>query len=96
MNRARFLLEITETVLKFVESGRVGIKIGPMNVSGAFVANADTLPDMHIEIIVFWVALSQFRKIGDICDSHVGLSHILGGTMRDFKRESHRSTQSPD
>jgi N-ethylmaleimide reductase len=27
VNRARFLLEITETVLKFVESGRVGIKI---------------------------------------------------------------------
>src|SRR5258707_3639433 len=42
-NRARFLFEITETVLGFVEPGQVGIKIGPMNVSGAFVANADTL-----------------------------------------------------
>jgi N-ethylmaleimide reductase len=48
VNRARFLLEITETILKFVGSSRVGIKIGPMNVSGAFVANADTLPDMDI------------------------------------------------
>lgn len=32
VNRARFLFEITETVLKHVESGRVGIKIGPMNI----------------------------------------------------------------
>src|SRR5258707_3340515 len=49
-NRARFLFEITETVLGFVEPCRVGIKIGPMNVSGAFVANADTLPDMEYVI----------------------------------------------
>src|SRR3984885_13308519 len=32
VNRARFLFEITETVLEHVESGRVGIKIGPMNI----------------------------------------------------------------
>ena len=29
VNRARFLFEITETVLEFVEPGRAGIKIGP-------------------------------------------------------------------
>jgi N-ethylmaleimide reductase len=50
VNRARLLFEITETVLEFVERGRVGIKIGPMNVSGAFVANAHTLPDMEYVI----------------------------------------------
>jgi N-ethylmaleimide reductase len=32
MNRARLLFEITETVLENVEPGRVGIKIGPMNI----------------------------------------------------------------
>ena len=32
MNRARFLFEITETILEHVEPGRVGIKIGPMNI----------------------------------------------------------------
>jgi N-ethylmaleimide reductase len=32
VNRARFLFEITETVLEQVEPGRVGIKIGPMNI----------------------------------------------------------------
>jgi 2,4-dienoyl-CoA reductase-like NADH-dependent reductase (Old Yellow Enzyme family) len=38
INRARFLFEITETVLKYVEPGRVGIKVGPMNLSGPFAA----------------------------------------------------------
>ena len=32
MNRARFLFEITETILEHLEPGRVGIKIGPMNI----------------------------------------------------------------
>ena len=70
VNRARFLFEITETMLEHVEPGRVGIKIGPMNIpsltpgyrprggikvgsmniSGPFAANADTLPDMEYVI----------------------------------------------
>jgi N-ethylmaleimide reductase len=32
VNRARFLFEITETILEQEEPGRVGIKIGPMNI----------------------------------------------------------------
>jgi len=32
VNRARFLFEIIETVLEYVKPGRVGIKIGPMNI----------------------------------------------------------------
>jgi N-ethylmaleimide reductase len=47
VNRARFLFEIVETVLNHVEPGRVGIKIGPMHLTGPFVANADTLPGME-------------------------------------------------
>lgn len=70
VNRARFLFEITETVLEFVESGRVGIKIGPMNVSGAFVANADTLPDMEYVI----------RKLNDYDLAHL----LMMGATTDF------------
>ena len=43
-NRARFLFEVLESVLGVVDSSHVGIKIGPMNVDGAFVANDQTLP----------------------------------------------------
>ena len=69
-NRARFLFEITETVLGFVEPGRVGIKIGPMNVSGAFVANADTLPDMEYII----------KKLNDYNLAHL----LMMGATTDF------------
>jgi N-ethylmaleimide reductase len=37
-NRARLLFEITEAVLRYVEPGRVGVKIGPMHLSGPFAA----------------------------------------------------------
>ncbi len=47
VNRARFLFEIVETVLEHVEPARVGIKVGPMHLSGPFAANADTLPGME-------------------------------------------------
>lgn len=46
-NRARLLFDIVEEVLRHVESGRVGVKIGPMHLTGPFAANADTLPDMN-------------------------------------------------
>ena len=72
VNRARFLFEITETVLEFVEPGRVGIKIGPMNVSGAFVANADTLPDMEYVI----------KKLNDYDLAHL----LMMGATTDFTR----------
>jgi N-ethylmaleimide reductase len=70
VNRARFLFEITETVLKYVEPGRVGVKIGPMNISGPFVANADTLPDMEYVV----------KKL-----NHYDLAHLLMmGATTDF------------
>jgi N-ethylmaleimide reductase len=70
VNRARFLFEIIETVLEFVESGRVGIKIGPMNISGPFVANADTLPDMEYLI----------KKLNDYDLAHL----LMMGATTDF------------
>jgi len=70
VNRARFLFEITETVLEHVEPGRVGIKIGPMNVSGPFLANADTLPEMEYVI----------KKLNDYDLAHL----LLMGATTDF------------
>jgi len=70
VNRARFLFEIIETVLEVAEPGRVGIKIGPMNVSGAFVANADTLPDMEYVI----------KKLNDYNLAHL----LMMGATTDF------------
>ncbi len=70
VNRARFLFEIVETVLEFVEPGRVGIKIGPMNISGPFLANADTLPDMEYVI----------KKLNDYDLAHL----LMMGATTDF------------
>jgi N-ethylmaleimide reductase len=70
VNRARFLFEITETVLEQVEPGRVGIKIGPMHLSGPFAANANTLPD--IEYVV--------KKLNDYDLAHL----LLMGATTDF------------
>jgi N-ethylmaleimide reductase len=70
INRARFLFEITETVLEKVEAGRVGIKIGPMHLSGPFAANADTLPD--IEYVI--------KKLNDYDLAHL----LLMGATTDF------------
>src|SRR5258707_10021040 len=70
VNRARFLFEITETMLEQVEPGRVGIKIGPMHLSGPFAANAHTLPD--IEYVI--------KKLNDYDLAHL----LLMGATTDF------------
>jgi N-ethylmaleimide reductase len=70
VNRARFLFEITETVLQHVEPGRVGIKVGPMNLSGPFVANEDTLPGMEYVI----------KRLNDYELAHL----LLMGATTDF------------
>ena len=68
--------EIRQTVADFgtaansLESGRVGIKIGPMNISGPFVANADTLPDMEYVI----------KKLNDYDLVHL----LMMGATTDF------------
>jgi N-ethylmaleimide reductase len=61
-NRARFLFEITDAVLEHIEPGRVGVKIGPMHLTGPFAANEDTLPDMAY----------VFREL-----DRYGLAHLL-------------------
>lgn len=87
-NRARLLFEIIERVLESVEPGRVGVKIGPMNIpslapgydprvgtkediSGPFVANADTLPDMEYVI----------KRLNDYELTHL----LLMGATADFE-----------
>jgi len=69
-NRARFLLEVVESVLEEIEPSRVGVKISPMHVSGPFAANDETLP----------VAEYAVREL-----SGYGLSHLLlMGNTTDF------------
>ena len=89
VNRARFLFEIIETVLEFVESGRVGIKIGPMNISGPFVANADTVPDMEYVIKKLNdYDLAHLLMMGATTDFTGGpLEHLAGdGMFQDFRQ----------
>jgi N-ethylmaleimide reductase len=69
-NRARFLWEILEAILSVVDNKQVGIKSGPMNVDGNFLANADTLPT-HEYIM---------RKLNDYNLMHV----LLMGATTDF------------
>jgi N-ethylmaleimide reductase len=69
-NRARFLFEIVETVLEHVEAGRVGIKVGPMHLSGPFAANADTLPGMEYVV----------KKLNEYDLAHL----LLMGATTDF------------
>ena len=71
VNRARFLFEIVETVLNHVEPGRVGIKIGPMHLTGPFVANADTLPGMEYVI----------KRLNDYRLAHL----LMMGATTDFR-----------
>ena len=69
-NRARLLFEITEEVLQHVGSNRIGIKIGPMHLTGPFAANPDTLPEMEYVI----------GRLNDY-----GLAHLLlMGATTDF------------
>jgi N-ethylmaleimide reductase len=68
--RARFLFEVVESVLKEVEPGRVGVKIGPMHEGGPFAANEETLP----------ITEHAVREL-----DRYGLSHILMmGNLNDF------------
>lgn len=59
-----------ESVLEVVNSSRVGIKIGPMNVDGAFAANDQTLPTSEYVI----------RRLNDYDLSHL----LLMGATTDF------------
>ena len=69
-NRARLLFEIVEAVLIHVESDRVGIKIGPMHLTGPFVANAETLPGVEYVI----------KRLNDYRLAHL----LMMGATSDF------------
>jgi len=69
-NRARFLFEVLESVLKVVNSGLVGIKIAPMHEKGAFAANDETLPT--IEYVI--------KRLNNYTLSHL----LMMGASTDF------------
>jgi N-ethylmaleimide reductase len=57
-------------VLNHVESDRVGIKVGPMHLTGPFVANPDTLPGMEYVI----------KRLNDYRLAHL----LMMGSTSDF------------
>jgi N-ethylmaleimide reductase len=73
-NRARLLFEIAEEVLRHVDCNRVGIKIGPMHLTGPFAANSDTLPDMEYVV----------KRLNDYDLAHL----LLMGATTDFSGSS--------
>ena len=75
-------------MLNRVEPGRVGIKIGPMHLTGPFVANVDTLPGMEyvIERLNDY-RLAHLLMMGATTD-FVGtpLEHLAGDRMFEHFR----------
>lgn len=61
-NRARFLFESLESILDQVPAERVGVKVGPMHLTGPFAADEETLPTAEYVI----------SSLNDY-----GLSHLL-------------------
>ena len=75
-------------MLDHVEPGRVGIKIGPMNLTGPFVANADTLPGMEyvIERLNDY-SLAHLLMMGATTDfAGTPLEHLAGDRMFEHFR----------
>ena len=69
-NRARFLFEVIEAVLRVANPGSVGVRIGLMNEIGAFAAHDETLP----------MAEYAMRELNGY-----GLSHVMiMGATTDF------------
>ena len=88
-NRARFLFEVLESVLGVVDSSHVGIKTGPMNVGGAFVANDQTLPTSEYVIRrLNNYDLSHLLLMGGTTDfSSTPLASLTGdGMFRHFRK----------
>ena len=88
VNRARLLFDVVEAVLASVESGRVGIKVGPMHLSGPFVANADTMPGMEYVIArLNDYGLAHLLLMGATTDfTGSPLEHLAGdGMFRHFR-----------
>jgi N-ethylmaleimide reductase len=68
--RARILFEVVEAILEQVDASRVGVKISPMHVGGAFAAHEETVP----------MAEYAIRELNGY-----GLSHLLlMGNTTDF------------
>jgi N-ethylmaleimide reductase len=93
-NRARFLFEVLESVLGVVDSGHVGIKIGPMNVGGAFLANDQTLPTSEYVIgRLNDYDLSHLLLMGATTDfSGTALASLAGDGMFRHFRKIYRGT----
>lgn len=91
-NRARLLFEITDEVLRHVDASRVGIKVGPMHLTGPFAANPDTLPCMEYVIgRLNDYGLAHLLLMGATTDfTESPIEHLAGdGMFRHFRSLYH-------
>lgn len=88
-NRARFLFESLESVLQEVDAARVGIKVGPMHLTGPFAADEETLPAAEYVISgLNSYALSHLLLMGTNTDvTGSPLEHLAGDGMFVHFRE---------
>lgn len=68
-NRARLLFESLESILNEVDASQVGVKVGPMHLTGPFAADEETLPTAEYVI----------NRLNDYDLSHL----LLMGTNTD-------------
>jgi N-ethylmaleimide reductase len=93
-NRARILFESLESILGEVDAARVGIKVGPMHLSGPLAADEETLP----------MADYIFSRLNDYDLAHLLLmgtntdvtgspmEHLAGNGMFEHFRRVYRGT----
>ncbi len=93
-NRARILFEVLESILSEVDAEQVGVKVGPMHLSGPFATDEETLPTA--EYIINGLNdydLSHLLLMGtntDVTGSH--LEHLAGDGMYTHFRKLYQGT----
>jgi N-ethylmaleimide reductase len=92
--RARFLFEVTEAILEELEPAKVGVRIGPMHVSGPFAANDETLPMAEYAIReLSGYGLSNLLIMGATADfTGTPLQPLIGDAMFRHFRPIFRGT----
>ncbi|WP_423357749.1 alkene reductase [Dyella halodurans] len=93
-NRARLLFESLESILREVDATRVGIKVGPMHLSGPLAADEETLPTAEYVINrLNDYDLSHLLLMGTNTDvTGSPIEHLAGVAMFEHFRKLYRGT----
>ncbi len=93
-NRARLLFESVESILLEVDAARVGIKVGPMHLTGPLAADEETLPTAEYVINrLNGYGLSHLLLMGtntDVIGSPI--EHLAGDGMFEHFRKLYQGT----